>query len=78
MASKNMIEILNSLSDGEWKMQQLKYCLVKSEDKVRPTKHTVISFGTEEVNTNQVFGNSGKVGIILWLDREALKMELGA
>ena len=67
-----------SPSADEWEMQQLKDCMIKSEDKSRPCKHTVISFGTESINTSQVINNTGKVGIIVWIDRDALNRELNS
>ena len=76
MPSKNIIDVLSALKESEWEMQQLKDCLIKSEERKRPNRHTVITFGTESVNTSQVFSNSGKVGVVIWIDKKALAREL--
>lgn len=76
MATKDIRDVLVALEDSEWGMQLLKDCLSEVRDKVRPCKHTVVSFGTEAINTNQLSSDTGKVGIILWIDRDAFKREV--
>lgn len=64
--------ILSQLSEiGEDKInvQFVSNAMISAKDKKR-TKDTEITFATNETNTNELINNTGKVGVILWLNRE--------
>lgn len=68
------IDILKTLKSDVMEFQLLDFrrgALIGSKDKVRPHKHTELTFVTEEVNTSQMHSSSGKVGIVVWVDRGA-------
>lgn len=68
-----IVDVLNNISDGKWQMQLIKFggALIGSKDKVRPEKHTELTIATDIVCTEEMHRNSGKVGIVIWVDRDA-------
>jgi hypothetical protein len=70
----SLVEALKKYEDegNNIGLQYLEQCLVRSKDKVKPNKHTEITFVTEEMNTADIYSNDPNrmLGIIVWVDRD--------
>ena len=64
-----IIELLENIGEDNLRLQYVNNSFLTSKDKKR-TKDTEITFATSEINTTQLCSNTGKVGIIVWVDRE--------
>jgi len=63
-------KLLEKIPDDKIGIQYLTECMTGAKDKVRPHKHTEISFVTEELTCNQYMQDAGKVGLVIWIDRD--------
>lgn len=70
-----LVELLNKIPDSKWTAQMLSYCITNIKQKKRPNLHSEVSFVTEEITPTQVFNDSGKVGFVVWIDRETFNKE---
>lgn len=70
-------DLLEKIPDEKIGIQYLTECMTGAKDKNRPFKHTEISFVTEELTCNQYMQDSGKVGLIVWIDRDEYKRVIG-
>ena len=73
--SKTLTSALSSIGDDKLKFQLISNSLVKSVDK-KKTKDTEVTFATSEANTTQIYNNSGKVGIVVWVEKSDWECEL--
>lgn len=68
--------LLDCIIGDHARVQFLRECLTGAKDKKREAA-CELSFLTKEITTNNVVNNDGKVGFILWVDREELaKIEM--
>ena len=61
-------KILEKMDDNV-KIQFIHESVVSSKDKKR-TGDTEITFATKEINTTQVYDGSGKIGMVIWFDKD--------
>jgi len=62
-------KLISTIGEDNLMLQSIDGSLVKSVDKKR-TKDTELTIATNQVNTNDAVRRSGKVGIIVWFDRD--------
>lgn len=68
-----MSELILSVGDDNVSMQNLDHCSTNIDYSIK--KGTKITFGTEEPVT---FDGTARLGLILWLPRDAVKAALAA
>ncbi|AKO61075.1 hypothetical protein AXI76_gp174 [Pseudoalteromonas phage H101] len=64
-----ILELLSKVGEDNLRLQFINNSVIDVKDK-KVTKDTEITFATAEVNTNQLVNDTGKVGIVVWIDRE--------
>jgi len=64
-----IVELLNSVGEDNIRLQFVNSSFISAKDKKR-TQDTEITFATAETNTNELVGGTGKVGIVVWVDRD--------
>lgn len=64
-----LTELVNAIGDGNIKVQSIDGSLVKSVDKKR-TKDTELTIATDQLTTNDALNQTGKVGLVIWVDRK--------
>lgn len=69
-----VINEINSREDDKTVMQNLSECMENIRECGRgKNKHSVVSFSTTNISPTEVVRQGGKVGIVLWMDREQWK-----
>ena len=65
---KGIIEFLSAIEDDNIEYQVLNNCVLNS----KATKHkdNEITFPTSHMSPCDVLNNTGKVGLVLWVDRD--------
>ncbi len=71
-----IIDLLKGVGEDNLMLQFISGSLVKSVDK-KDTQDTEITIATKQASTNQLINDTGKVGIVVWLDREDYNKVLG-
>ena len=61
-------EILEKMNNNV-KIQFIHDSIVASKDKKR-TGDTEITFATQETNTTEIHSGNGKVGMVIWFDKD--------
>ena len=61
-------EILERI-DNDVKVQFIHDSMVASKDKKR-TGDTEITFATQEIDTTQLYSGQGKIGMVIWFDKD--------
>ena len=64
-----LLELIKNIGEKNISVQCINNCYVSAKDK-KTQRNTEITILTEEVSTNDLFMNKGKVGLIVWIDRE--------
>lgn len=64
-----LVEVLTIIGDENISHQQLGGCITSVKDKKRD-KCTEISFVTDAITTTEIARRTGKVGIVIWIDRD--------
>ena len=64
-----ILELLSKVGEVNLRLQFINNSVIAVKDK-KVTKDTEITFATAGVNTNQLVNDTGKVGIVVWMDRE--------
>lgn len=64
-----ILELLSKVGEDNLRLQFINNSLVDVKD-IKVTQDTEITFATAEVNTTQLVNDTGKVGIVVWMDRE--------
>lgn len=64
-----LTELVNAIGDDNIKVQSIDGSLVKSADKKR-TKDTELTIATDQITTNDALNQTGKVGLVIWIDRK--------
>ena len=65
----NILQLIEQIGVDNVNVQSVQTATVKIADKKR-TKDTEITIATNEINANDYATNTGKVGLIIWLDGE--------
>lgn len=71
-----IIDLLKGVGEDNLMLQFISGSLVKSVDK-KSTQDTEITIATKQASTNQLINDTGKVGIVVWIDREDYNKVLG-
>lgn len=71
-----IIDLLKGVGEDNLMLQFISGSLVKSVDK-KSTQDTEITIATKQANTNQLSNDTGKVGIVVWVEREDYNKVLG-
>lgn len=71
-----IINLLRGIGEDNLMLQFISGSLVKSVDK-KSTQDTEITIATKQANTNQLSNDTGKVGVVVWIDREDYNKVLG-
>lgn len=69
-------KLLEKIPDDKIGIQYLTECMTGAKDKARPYKHTEISFVTEELTCNQYMQDTGKIGLVVWIDRDEFTKQM--
>ena len=72
----NLLELIEKVGVDNISVQAIQSSMVKCADKKR-TKDTEITIATNEINSTEIFSNTGKVGIVMWISREDYNKHLG-
>lgn len=64
-----LLELLKSVGEDNLMVQFVNTSFLSAKDKKR-TKDTEITFATAEINSTELCNETGKVGIVVWVDRE--------
>ena len=64
-----IVELLNSVGEDNIRLQFVNNSFIYAKDKKR-TQDTEITFATAETNANELSDDTGKVGIVVWVDRD--------
>lgn len=64
-------DLLREIPEEKTGIQILSQCLVSINQKKRPNKHVEITMATDAVTPEFAFGRSDKIGIVLWIDKDA-------
>lgn len=64
-----LTELIQKIGDENISVQLLSQSMVSSKDKKR-MGDTEITFATQEITTDEIYQDSGKVGLVLWIDRD--------
>ena len=64
-----LLEFLTSIGEDNIRLQFVNNSFIYAKDKKR-TQDTEITFATAETNTNELINDTGKVGIVVWVDRD--------
>lgn len=65
----NILQLLNLIPDSAWTAQYVRKAAKKIVARVKPHKHTEITFGTDEITPSELMRNEGKIGLVIWIDR---------
>jgi hypothetical protein len=75
-------DLLRKIPEEKAGIQILSQCLVGIKEKRRPNIHSEVTFVSDAVTPMFALGKSDKVGIVLWIDKdaynEAIKKQGGA
>ena len=63
-----ILDLIKRVGEDNLMLQFVGSSLVKTADKKR-MQDTEITIATTQVNANQVANDTGKVGIVVWIDR---------
>ena len=66
-------DLLKAIPDEKIGMQFMNQCVTSAKLKKKPHEHCELTIVTDAVNPNFLMGKSGKVGILLWIDKEAFE-----
>ena len=66
-------DILKAIPDEKICMQFMNQCTSSAKLKKRPHEHCELTIVTEAVTPNFLMGKSDKVGILLWIDKDAFE-----
>ena len=64
-----ILDLIKKVGEDNLMLQFVGSSLVKAIDKKR-MQDTEVTIATTQVNANQVANDTGKVGIVVWIDRE--------
>lgn len=64
-----ILDLIKKVGEDNLMLQFISESLVKAVDKKR-MQDTEITIATTQVNANQVANDTGKVGIVVWIDRK--------
>ncbi len=64
-----ILEYLNQFPADKLDFQMLSTCMMRATDS-KKAKCTRIEFGTNAVSTTDVVLDRGRVGVVLWIDRD--------
>lgn len=64
-----ILDLIKKVGEDNLMLQFIGGSLVKAVDKKR-MKDTEITIATTQVNANQITNDTGKVGIVVWIDRK--------
>lgn len=64
-----LTELLQKIGDENVQVQMLDNSTVSVEDKNR-TNDVEVTFATHNTNCNEFYTGKGKVGLVVWIDRE--------
>ena len=64
-----LVELLSSIGEDNIRLQFVNSSFISAKGRKR-TQDTEITFATAETNTNELIDNTGKVGIVVWVDRD--------
>lgn len=64
-------DLLREIPEDKTRIQILSQCLVGIKQKQRPNKHVEMTIVTDAVTPEFAFGESDKIGIVLWIDKDA-------
>lgn len=64
-----ILDLIKKVGEDNLMLQFIGGSLVKAVDKKR-MKDTEITIATTQVNANQIANDTGKVGIVVWIDRK--------
>jgi hypothetical protein len=64
-----ILELLSKVGEDKLRLQFINNSLIDAKDK-KVTQDTEITFATAEVTTTQLVNDTGKVGIVVWMNRE--------
>jgi|GEM_PF-2426738 len=66
-------QLMNAIGDDRINFQMLDSCMTGIRSS---TKHATITFKTDALNATDVATGGGKVGFIVWVDRDVLSDEM--
>lgn len=72
----DIADLIKEVGVEEVMVQNLDVCF--SNIKVERGRYAEITFSTEEVNVDEFINQSGKVGIVVWMDRDKFNTVLNA
>lgn len=64
-------DLLRKIPEEKTGIQNLSQCLVSIKEKKRPNTHSEITFVSDAVTPLFALGESDKIGIIVWIDKDA-------
>ena len=64
-----LLELLSGIGEDNIRLQFVNNPFIYAKDKKR-TQDTEITFATAETNANELSYDTGKVGIVVWVDRD--------
>lgn len=64
-----LLELLSGIGEDNIRLQFVNSSFIYAKDKKR-TQDTEITFATAETNANELSDDTGKVGIVVWVDRD--------
>jgi len=67
-------DILKNIPDDKIGMQFMSQCVIGARLKKKPHEHCELTMVTEEVTPNFLMGKSDKVGILIWIDKDAFEV----
>lgn len=74
---KTLTSVLSSIGDSNMQFQLISESLIHSKDKIK-TKDTEITFATNQTNTANLYNDDGKVGVVVWVDKDDWNKEVKA
>ena len=64
-----ILDLIKKVGEDNLMLQFVGGSLIKAVDKKR-MQDTEITIATTQVNANQVVNDTGKIGIVVWIDRK--------
>lgn len=67
--SMNLTELIKEIGDDNINLQLIPECVIQVKDKKR-TQDTEVTLVTTQVSANDIHTRTGKIGIVMWIDRD--------